>query len=126
MRKSKKQVAEEAKEAVGKLVEEAVKTAEEGGDRVPGKKVHGVKTPWMRSDVDKAFPLCSFTPGKTMPVTYNGVRYQLIEGVEMLVPTIVRDIYNESEKKMREAGRNLPQQGFPVTVNPGAGGLPAE
>ena len=92
----------------------------------PGKVIDGNKTPWNRSDVEKVFPLCSFIPGKTIGVTYNGVRYQLIESVECLVPTIVRDIYMRSERKIREAGRTLPQQGFPVTVNPGAGGLPPE
>jgi len=111
----------QAKEVLAEIVEEAVKEQEEIGERVPGKVVRGIKTPWTRADVDKIFPIVSLIPEQTIRVTYNGVSYQLIQDLEMVVPSVIRDIYNNSRKRVRQ-GTQIPG----VFVEGGAGGLPPE
>lgn len=122
MPKTKRQIQEAAKEAVNQLVETTIlEQEEESAERIPGRVIKGTKTPWTRKDVDNAFPLCTFTPDETLPVTYNGVRYQLISGLEMLAPSIIRDIYLDSRKRRMEAAKNMRMLG--VTVDPGVGAL---
>lgn len=124
-RKSKAQIKSEAKQVIEEFVEQTIKEKEEAqAERVPGMTLHGVKTSWRRSDVDKAFPICSFIPDETIPVTYNGVRYQLLSGIECLVPTIIRDIYNDRRRRIRETDKLLKSSN--VFIERGVGGLPQE
>ncbi len=113
-RKKKEQILEETREAVKQLVEDVVEETTSG--RVPGKVVKGLKTPWMAKDIEKVFPLCEFTPEETIPVTYNGVKYQLFAGVSMATPTIIRDIYLEHRRKMRRIGAELVGRGIEVAA----------
>lgn len=108
-----------AKKIVSELVEATVAKEEEKGERIPGKIVNGRKTIWTQKDIEARFPICEFTPDETIPVIYNGIRYQLIADVSMVAPTIIRDIYLEHRRKMRQIGKGL----VGVTVYPGAGAL---
>ena len=121
-RKKKEQIVKEVKAKIAELAEAVAE--EVVTERIPGQVVHGLKTPWTYGDVDRAFPPCTIMPEETIPVTYNGVRYQLLSGVEMTVPTIIRDIYFEHRRRTRDAGKSL--KGMGIMVEAGAGGLPPE
>ncbi len=111
MPKKKERLQEAAKKAVDALVEEVIEERVSGENRVPGKVVHGTKTPWTRADMDKAYGICEFTPDETIPVTVNGQMYQLIAGVGMIAPTIIRDTYLEHIRRNRRVGQGLEQRG---------------
>lgn len=53
------------------------------------------KTRWTREWMAKTYPEVRFTPKRTLPVTPNGVRYQLVADEEFVGPQIVKDIYDE-------------------------------
>ena len=113
-RKKKEQIRQEAQDAIAQLVDEAIE--ETTGERVPGKIVKGLKTPWTAKDIERVFPLCEFTPEETIPVTYQGVKYQLFSGVSMVTPTIIRDIYLEHRRKMRRVGSELAGRGVEIAA----------
>ena len=103
-RKTAQVIRTEAKEVVEELLDAVVKEREEiEGQRIPGRVIRGAKTPWTRRDVDNVFPPVTFIPEETIPVTYNGVRYQLFSDVEMTVPSIIRDIYVEHRRRARQS-----------------------
>ena len=121
-RKTREAITAEAKEIVEKLLDTVVKEQEETqAERTPGKVIRGVKTSWTRGDVDRLFPSVTILPEETVPVTYNGVQYQLIADREMVVPSIIRDIYLEYRRRRRQGStRNL----SPLDVHVvGQGGL---
>ena len=108
-KKSREQIKVKAKEAVAEFLDVVVKEQEEAqAERIPGKVIRGVKTSWTRNDVDRLFPPVTILPEETIPVTYNGVQYQLIADREMVVPSIIRDIYLEYRRRRRQGStRNL-------------------
>ena len=112
---------EKARELVQKLVDEVTDEVEAEGERVPGKIVRGAKTAWTDADLVKAHGLATFTPEETIPVTINGVRYQLLADWEMTVPKIVKQIYDEHRRKARQVGAGLVALGI---KKEGEGGLP--
>ncbi len=114
-------VKEKARELVQKLVDEVTDEVESEGERVPGKVVRGNKTSWTDADLVKVHGLATFTPEETIPVTINGVRYQLFDGYEMTVPKIVKQIYDEHRKRQRNIGAGLAALGI---KKEGEGGLP--
>lgn len=140
--KTKAQLASEAqkraeleKAAKVRVEEEAVALAEKKGattltveaEPQPGTIKNKYKVPWTRKQLDEAYGLCYFTPEETMPVTVSGIRFQLIAGVEMQCPTIVRDTYKDYRRRTMRAGQTLPSvSGYETTVGLGAGALPAE
>ena len=96
-------------------------------ERKPGMVIRGNKVPWTRKAQDEVYGVCEFVPDETLPVTVNGVGYQLLAGVPMMCPTIVRDIYYRSKRGARDAARALPtESGFESTVSLGAGALEPE
>jgi len=106
-----------------KKLEEGIVVKDTKQEIKPGQTIHGSKVPWTRQDVEKAFPICAFVPDETIPVTYNGVMYQLIAGVECLVPTIIRDIYQDYRRAKVGFGKNIMTSMGKVQVDPGAGTL---
>ena len=126
-RKTKRQLHEEARRATEALIEkEAEESIAEKGERVPGKVVHGIKTPWTRGDIERAFGIVEFVPGETIAFIYNGVMFQLIADAKNTVPTIIKQMYEERQRKMRRAGTRLPDVGFETIIGLGAGPLPPE
>ena len=91
------------------------------GGRVPGRIVRGEKTSWTYQDMVKRFPIVSFIPDDTIPLTWNGVKVQAITGLEMHVPKPFYEIYQRRKASMR------PQKAPPgIIVELGAGAFPAE
>lgn len=95
---------------------------EEGsGERMPGKIVMGTKTAWTFRDMCERFPIVSFIPDETIPLTWQGVRVQALSGIEMHVPRPFYELYNRHKAELR------PHKSPPgIVVELGAGGLPAE
>ena len=111
---------EEVLEEVAQSIEqEAIEAKEE---RVPGKVVHGQKTPWTLKDIEKIFPVCEFTPDTTVNITWNGVSKQLIAGVSQLMPTCFRDLYLETKRRERSR-REINVSTGKIDIDLGAGSL---
>ena len=94
---------------------------EETGERRPGKTVRGTKTAWTYNDMLERFPVVSFIPDETLPLTYQGVKHYCHAGIESHVPKPFYDIYN---RRKRELQPKNPPPG--ILVELGAGALPAE
>ena len=110
---------EESKELLGETtVETPVPTG-----RKPGQIIQGRKTIYTRRDLDNIYGLCEFTPDETIKVTVQGVPFQLIVGVSMIAPTIVKDIYEQHKKELRNAGKGFSESGYESIVALGAGSL---
>jgi len=92
---------------------------------LPGEKFgHGLarqKKQYTPSDIAEQYPEVEFTPEETIPVTVHGVRYQLRQDVAIKVPSIVKDVYDESRRERRKA---IVVPG--INIATGAGGLEAE
>ena len=115
------EIIEEIKQELEPQVKE-----EASGERVPGKIVHGMKTPWTYSDLCKVFPIVTFTPDESMPLTWGGVRVQALQDIEMHVPRCFRDIYLANKQGSRISAKTLPESGFQSIVELGAGALPPQ
>jgi len=66
------------------------------------------KKPYTRRWVERHYPMVSLTPEENVPVTFNGVRWDLRASVEVRVPKIVYDIYHA-----RRAGHVANAERFP-------------
>lgn len=94
---------------------------ENSGERVPGKKVKGQKTPWTYKDMCERFEIVAFIPDETIPLNWNGVKVQAFSGIEMHVPKPFYELYNSHKAALR------PQKAPPgIVVELGAGALPNE
>ncbi len=122
-RKTKRQLQETAQAAVSELVEKVAEEQESNQDRIPGKVVRGVKTPWTVREMDKTYGITTFTPEETIPMTISGIKFQLFEGMEITCPTIVKVEYDNYRRRMRRIGRDLIGRGIQQM---GGGPLPPE
>lgn len=116
--------AEEAQEIVAELEKEVeAKVQEFKGKRIPGTIVGGTKVAYNYSDLVAMFPIVSFIPQETIPLTFQGVQVYAISSVEMHVPKCFKDIY---DRHVREKSRpnKLPEMGYFNTIELGAGALP--
>ena len=117
---------EEAKEVLAEItaeVEQRILTHSEG--RVPGQEVHGHKVAYNYQDLVKMFPIATFTPEETLPLTYQGVTVAALSGIEMHVPQCFKNIYDNHRRMQREVHR-LPDRGYIPEIGLGAGALPPE
>ncbi len=106
-----------AVEAVTELAEVLAEEAKSVGEpRTPGATVRGGKVPWTRGDIERTFPMVTFMPEETVPVSWNGVRYQLLEGIEATVPSCIKGIYDDYRRRVRSIGRDLPSMGVTKSV----------
>ena len=128
-------VKEAAKEAAREALEIAFNEAEEEfyGDKPPGTivdlhKPNARKIPYTRAWLEKNYPMVSFIPDETVPVNWNGIKYQLISGEEINVPLPIKGIYDDTRRLQSRMGRNrfVTQTGDVISVSPGAGALEAE
>lgn len=120
----------DAEDAIA-ILEEATERAEvkkeEGLKREPGMTVDGAKIPWTRKDIEDRFLIVELLSEETVPITWNGVTYQLLQGATHYVPSVIRDSYLRHRGEMRKAGKNLGEgSGFNAIVNLGAGALEEE
>ncbi len=122
-RKTKRQLQEAAQVAVSELVEKVAEEQESNQDRVPGKVIRGVKTPWTVKEMDKAYGIITFTPEETIPITVSGIKFQLFADREITCPSIVKWTYDDYRKRTRGIGRDLAGRGI---VKMGGGALSPE
>ena len=97
----------------------------ESGDRQPGRIVDGQKTIYTYADLVHMFPLVKFTPEETIPLSFNGVRVQAFNGIEMTVPQCYKDIYDQHKRELRKSPR-LPVEGYVNEIALGVGALEPE
>lgn len=123
-----KELANELAEADAQLLKEYLlkHVEEEMGPRVPGKVVKGQKTIWTYGDMVERFPIVSFVPDETIPLTWNGVKVQAYSGIEMHVPKPFYDIYRQHKSEQMKSAKSLPDLGFESIVQLGAGALPPQ
>lgn len=71
-------------------------------DLEPGTKILMGKTlrkiPWTRRKVEERFEMLTLIPSTTESVMWNGVRYDVFEGVECKLPRPHYDMYMERRK----------------------------
>ena len=116
----------EAQEIVTELKPELkAKAKSQPVERVPGLTIAGSKTTYTYRDLCEMFPIVSFIPEETIPLTFQGVSVQAIEGLEMHVPECYKRIYDNHRKALREAGKSLISMGYPTIIELGAWALPA-
>lgn len=63
------------------------------------------KVRWNRSWIERTYPMVTFTPARSMRVAPHGVAYDLGGDIEVTVPQIVKDIYDEVRRG--EAEHNI-------------------
>ena len=113
-----------AKEVLDELLEEVkVKVDSEVKGRVPGLTHGSSKTTYTYQDLVAMFPIASFTPEETVPLTFQGITVQAFGGIEMHVPSCFKTIYDQHRKELRRIKETLREAGI---QDLGAGGLPPE
>ena len=113
-----------AKEVLDELVEETeVKIEAEPEGRKPGLTRGSSKTTYTYPDLCDMFPTVSFTPEETIPLTFQGVKVQAYDGIEMHVPRCFKTIYDHHRKELKQMKETLLEAGL---LDLGAGGLPPE
>lgn len=105
--------------------EKAVQAKAEPEGRVPGKvRAGNVKTAFTLADFD-AYGKVIITPDHTMKITLQGVKRQLIEGVQMELPKHFANFYENWKKNQRTQNRrvadDIPVRGYVSDIHPGAG-----
>lgn len=68
-----------------------VKVFEDKAGNAMYQKVH-----WNKSWIERSYDMVTFTPNESMKVLPHGVKYDLLGGVEVTVPTVVKKIYEDS------------------------------
>ena len=111
---------EDRLEIIDQLAEEATKVANETPkERVPGLIRGSTKTTYAYQDLCSMFPIVSFTPGETIPLTFQGVKVQAYENVEMHVPECFRSLYERHLREQRSNQKNLRELGIDVSLGAG-------
>lgn len=92
--------------AVEKLTSEVLKAKEQDGDVLPGSSLGQAigKKPWTWRDLaEDKMEWVTYTPRRTVPVTYNGLTTYFQEDVTVRVPKCFVDIEEESRRNSRLA-----------------------
>jgi len=117
----------QAEEIIEELRKEIAPKAEaHPGENVPGITYGGTKKGYSYQNLLEMFPVVTFTPERTVGLTFQGVRVQAIGGTEMHVPSCFKKIYDESRRRQMEAQGLTIDRGYITTVALGAGALPDE
>lgn len=124
----------ETKRQLTKEVEQALRAATEAEEQIdanmPGVKLdrYGAsarKVPYTLKYFETLYPMVTFTPEATVPVTINGVRLQFISGREVTVPEPFKGEYERWRRDIRGFSRPIAVDQGVVSVAPGAGPLPS-
>ncbi|KKL71581.1 hypothetical protein LCGC14_2093520 [marine sediment metagenome] len=84
----------EAREVAAELLRDAeIKVETTPTGRVPGLTIGATKTTYNYQDLVRMFPIVSFIPEETIPLTFQGVKVQAYVGIEMHVPKCFKDIF---------------------------------
>jgi len=114
----------EAREVAAELLRDAeIKVETTPTGRVPGLTIGATKTTYNYQDLVRMFPIVSFIPEETIPLTFQGVKVQAYVGIEMHVPKCFKDIYDNHRKEKRQIQKTLKEAGI---LDLGVGGLPPE
>ena len=70
--------------------------------------------------MERLYPMVELTPDENIPVTVNGVRYDLFADKPCKVPSIIRDTYIEHRRLNRQTKTITNEMG--ALVNLGVGG----
>ncbi len=116
------------KEELEKVVAEVVAEADEAIDSIPegakpGDVINGYKVAWTWSEMLKQFPIVTFTPEETIPLTWNGVKVQALAQIEMHVPQPFKMIYDQHRRELGKQTKIVGREGFDSTTSLGAGAL---
>lgn len=86
------------------LSEQAAQNADVPPGTIIGTGMAAHKKPWTMADVGPGkVEWLRFTPLETLPVTYNGLRFQLFADEEFYGPKFVYDIYAEHKRALKVA-----------------------
>ncbi len=113
------EVAQAVIEEIKEEIEQKVAEKKEG--RVPGRIVAGSKTIYTYRDLCDMFPIVSFTPMETVPLSYQGVKVIAYAGIEMHVPQCFKEIYEQYSLNKTKILKSENLGGLQVW--PGAGSL---
>ena len=116
------------REELERVVEEVASETEAVIDAVPegskpGDVVNGYKVAWTWSEMLKQFPVVTFTPEETIPLTWNGVKVQALAQTEMHVPQPFKMIYDQHRREMGKAASLSDRGEYINTIALGAGAL---
>lgn len=115
---------EELEQAVNEIVAEVDEVVESIPKEVkPGDVINGYKVAWTWGEMLKRFPIVTFTPEETIPLTWNGVRVQALSQIEMHVPQPFKAIYDQHRREMGRKVKIEGREGFDTTIALGAGAL---
>uniref|UniRef100_A0A6M3IHM4 Uncharacterized protein n=1 Tax=viral metagenome TaxID=1070528 RepID=A0A6M3IHM4_9ZZZZ len=89
--------------------------------RIPGSIKGDTKVIYTEEDLLRMFPLVTFTPEETLPLTFQGIRVQALAGVEFTVPKCFKDIYDRSRRPKTAMKKELADMG--IKIDEGAGAL---
>jgi hypothetical protein len=92
--------------AVEKLTGEVLRVKEQDGEVLPGSSLGQAigKKPWTWRDLaEDKMEWVTYTPRRTVPVTYNGLTYYFHEDLTVRVPKCFVDIEEESRRNNRLA-----------------------
>ena len=84
---------------------------------------HGNKVTPTYTSLCKQFPIVSFTPEETVPLNYQGVRFQALAGVECHVPKCFKDIYDNHRRLSARSRVNKELANMGINIDEGVGGL---
>jgi hypothetical protein len=116
------------KEELERVVEEVNSEADDELDIVPegkrpGDVVNGYKVPWTYEVMVKEFPIVTFTPEETIPLTWNGVKVQAYAQIEMHVPEPFKMIYDNHRREIGRKPSQTFKDGFINMIELGIGAL---
>ena len=95
---------------VEKLTGEVIKAKEQSGELMPGSSLGQAigKKPWTWRDLaEDKMEWATYTPRRTVPVTYNGLTYYFQEDVTVRCPKCFVDIEEESRRNTRLGKEHL-------------------
>ena len=101
---------EDAKELLAEQLEVSTQKAVEIAEKKPGQVIQGLKTPWHDKEATNLDGVIEFTPTETVPFTWNGIRYQFLNGVSMAIP---KTVYEEYRRLRREGFRDSNRKQLP-------------
>ena len=119
---------EDAKIILAEQLKVSTQKAVELEEQKPGQVIQGLKTPWHDKEAADIDGVIEFTPIETVPFTWNGIRYQFINGVSIAIPKTVYEEYRRLRKEgFRDSNRKqLPDLGYENLERPGFGALTSE
>ena len=93
---------------VAKLLEAAIVKA--GHERVPGEYIRDndgkviMKVPWTQQDILDRYPMVTWTPSETIPITFGGHTIQVYADEPIRTPCIFETIFRQHREATKQQG----------------------